>query len=162
MWVSLGSTIIVFVLLPLKHQNANHLTSQCRKRNKGSEVRRSWIKLWLCNWLPVWPGANDLTSLSLRLLCTLRVMNQGFAKYPAASNILGSCATHWRKYILWTGLSFCLRLQFRPTCCGCCCSVTKSCPSLCDPMDCRTPGFPVLYYLPEFAQIHVHWVSDAI
>ena len=33
---------------------------------------------------------------------------------------------------------------------------------LCDPMDCSTPGFPVPYYLPEFAQIHVHWVSDAI
>ena len=29
-------------------------------------------------------------------------------------------------------------------------------------MDCSTPGFPVLHYLPEFAQIHVHWVSDAI
>ena len=28
-------------------------------------------------------------------------------------------------------------------------------------MDCSTPGFPVLHYLPEFAQIHVHWVSDA-
>ena len=26
----------------------------------------------------------------------------------------------------------------------------------CDPMDCRTPGFPVLYYLPKFAQTHVH------
>ena len=33
---------------------------------------------------------------------------------------------------------------------------------LCDPMDCSTPGFPVLHYLPEFAQIHVHGVSDAI
>ena len=31
-----------------------------------------------------------------------------------------------------------------------------------DPIDCSTPGFPVLHYLPEFAQIHVHWVSDAI
>ena len=30
------------------------------------------------------------------------------------------------------------------------------------PMDCRTPGFPVLHYLLEFAQTHVHWVSDAI
>ena len=30
------------------------------------------------------------------------------------------------------------------------------------PMDCSTPGFPVLHSLPEFAQIHVHWVSDAI
>ena len=31
-----------------------------------------------------------------------------------------------------------------------------------DPMDCSTPGFPVLHYLPEFAQIHVHWVGDVI
>ena len=29
-------------------------------------------------------------------------------------------------------------------------------------MDCSTPGFPVLHYLPEFAQTHVHCVSDAI
>ena len=37
-----------------------------------------------------------------------------------------------------------------------CCSVTKSCPTLCDLMDCSMPGFSVLHYLPEFAQIHVH------
>ena len=43
-----------------------------------------------------------------------------------------------------------------------CCSVTKSCPSLCDPMDCSTPGFPVLHYLLEFAQIHAHCVGGAI
>ena len=42
------------------------------------------------------------------------------------------------------------------------CSVAKSCPTLCDFMDCSTPGFPVLHCLPEFAQIHVHSVSDAI
>ena len=41
----------------------------------------------------------------------------------------------------------------------CCCSVAKLCPTLCDPMDCNTPGFPVLHYLPEFAQTHVHSVS---
>jgi len=33
---------------------------------------------------------------------------------------------------------------------------------LCNPMDCSTPGFPVLYYLQDFAQIPVHWVSDTI
>ena len=33
---------------------------------------------------------------------------------------------------------------------------------LCDPIDCRKPGFPVLHHLLEFAQTHVHWVSDAI
>ena len=41
-------------------------------------------------------------------------------------------------------------------------SVTQSCPTLCNLMDCSTPGFPVLHYLPEFAQTHVHWFSDAI
>ena len=39
------------------------------------------------------------------------------------------------------------------------CSV---CPTLCNPMDFSTPGFPVLHYLPEFAQTHVYWVDDAI
>ena len=40
--------------------------------------------------------------------------------------------------------------------------VAQSCPTLCDPMDCSTPGFPVLHYLPELAQTHVHWVNGAI
>ena len=43
-----------------------------------------------------------------------------------------------------------------------CCSVTKSCPTHYKPRDCSTPGLPVLHYLPEFAQTHVHWVGDAI
>ena len=41
-------------------------------------------------------------------------------------------------------------------------SVTQSCPTLCNPMDCKTPGLPVYHQLPEFTQTHVHWVSDAI
>ena len=41
-------------------------------------------------------------------------------------------------------------------------SVTQSCPTFCDPMDCRTPGLPVHHQLPEFTQTHVHWVGDAI
>ena len=44
--------------------------------------------------------------------------------------------------------------------CSCCCSVAKSCPTLCDSMDWSTPGFPVLHYLPEFIQTHDHWVGD--
>ena len=43
-----------------------------------------------------------------------------------------------------------------------CCSVAKSCPTLCSPMDCSTPGFPILHCLPEFAQVHIHWVINAI
>ena len=46
---------------------------------------------------------------------------------------------------------------------NCCyCSIAKSCPTLCHPMSCSMLGFCVLHYLPEFAQIHVHWVGDAI
>ena len=41
-------------------------------------------------------------------------------------------------------------------------SAAPSYPTLCDPMDCSTPGFPVLHHLPEFTETHVHRVSDAI
>ena len=46
--------------------------------------------------------------------------------------------------------------------CYCCCSVAQLCLTLWDPMDCSPPGFPVLHCLLEFAQIHVHWIGDAI
>ena len=41
-------------------------------------------------------------------------------------------------------------------------SVAQSCPTLCDPMNCSTPGLPVHHQLPESTQTHVHWVGDAI
>ena len=43
-----------------------------------------------------------------------------------------------------------------------CYSVIKWCPTLCDPKDCSTSGFPVLNSLPEFVQTHGPWVSDAL
>ena len=41
-------------------------------------------------------------------------------------------------------------------------SVTQSCLTVCNPMDCSMPGLPVHCQLPEFTQTHVHWVGDAI
>ena len=41
-------------------------------------------------------------------------------------------------------------------------SVTQSCLTLCNPVDCSMPDFPVHHQLLEFTQTHVHWVSDAI
>ena len=60
--------------------------------------------------------------------------------------------------------SFIFFLLFCPVCSinYFCCSVTQSCPTLCDPMDSSMPGFPLLHHLLELAQTHVHWVSDAI
>ena len=46
---------------------------------------------------------------------------------------------------------------------SCCCwLVVQSFLTLCNPMDCSTPGFPDLHHLLELAQTHVHWISDAI
>ena len=48
---------------------------------------------------------------------------------------------------------------------GSCCLVIQSCPTLCDPMDCSTPGFPVHHHLPELAQTHVlgsRWVISPL
>ena len=41
-------------------------------------------------------------------------------------------------------------------------SVAQACPTLCDPMDCSTPGLPGCHQLPELAQTHVCQVGDAI
>ena len=41
-------------------------------------------------------------------------------------------------------------------------SVTQSCSTVCDPVNCSTPGLPVHHQLPEFTQTHIHRVSDAI
>ena len=44
----------------------------------------------------------------------------------------------------------------------CCWSVTQSCLTLCDPMDCSMLGFPIPHHLPESAQVQVHRISDAV
>ena len=55
-----------------------------------------------------------------------------------------------------------LLVQGSPQFQHCCCSVAQTCIFVCDPMDCSTPGLPVPYHPLEFAQVHVHWISDAI
>ena len=58
------------------------------------------------------------------------------------------------KQLLW--------VYHRNTCMLCCCSVTQSCLTLCNPMDCSMPVFPVLQCLQELAQTQVYRVGDAI
>ena len=68
------------------------------------------------------------------------------------------CCTSTRCQTL---LNLLVQRQLAVSCC-CCCSVTQSCLTLCDRIYCSMPGLPVLHCLPEFAQTHVHWVSDDI
>ena len=67
----------------------------------------------------------------------------------------------WTK-IVWMKKLVKLFDDFFPLFCCCCLSAIKACLTLCDPVDCSTPGSPALHYILELAQMHVHWVSDAI
>ena len=60
----------------------------------------------------------------------------------------------------WTFVGKVMSLVFNTP--SCCYSVAQLCPTVYNPTNCITPVFPVLHYLPEFAQTHIHWVGDAI
>ena len=62
-------------------------------------------------------------------------------------------SVHTYLYFIWSVIEFSYCF---------CCSVHKSCWTLWNPEDCSMPGSSVFHYLPEFAQIYVHWVDDAI
>ena len=76
------------------------------------------------------------------------------------------CAGHsGKELLLWEKMHTGIRIGIRTIHCYWdpqFSSVVQSCLTLCDPMDCSTPGHPVHHQLPEFIQTHVHWVGDAI
>ena len=79
--------------------------------------------------------------------------SRGFSRPRDQTHISYICCTgSWVLYHWATWEALFLRIS----------SVTQSCPTHCDPMDCSMPGFPVHHQLLEFTQTHVHRVSDAI
>ena len=60
------------------------------------------------------------------------------------------------------GYLFYLFIALAKTTSNCYCSVTQSGLTLCDPMDCSTPGFPVYHHLLKLTQTHVHQIGDSI
>ena len=101
-----------------------------------------------------WPG---LAPSSWRLISALSIwppptQQQRFSLKLQIS--LSSSATRQRRCSAFKTSMWLDSVQFI--------SVVQLCPTLCDPMDCSTPGFPVHHQLPEFTQIHVHRVGDAI
>ena len=72
--------------------------------------------------------------------------------HPPGVIVFSSLEAHWTP----------LLLGFYGGFLTCCCSVAQLCPTLWDPMNYSTPGFPVLHNLQEFAQIRFHWAGDAI
>ena len=90
----------------------------------------------------IWPNVSFKVCVSLLILCfdDLSIDDSGVLKSPTI--------------IVLLLISPLMPVQFS--------SVTQSCPTLCDPMNCSMPGLPVHHQLPEFTQTHVHRVSDAI
>ena len=85
-----------------------------------------------------------LVGIDKVLLCLNTLMELGCCPVPNTWWVLWKCQLDWMEG----------SVQFS--------SVAQSCLTVCDPRDCSTPGLPVHHQLPEFAQTHVHWVSDAI
>ena len=86
--------------------------------------------------------------MNVKVLCVCACQNSVY--HIKVVIFCGACFS-WQLCIL-----FYIKTWFIAYLQHCCCSVAQSCWTLCDPMDCRTPGFPVLHYVLEFAQIHVH------
>ena len=69
-------------------------------------------------------------------------------QWPSVPLCLPNCPSPLSYYVIFSSVQFS--------------SVAQLCPTLCNPMNCSTPGLPVHHQLPEFTQIHVHWVVDVI
>ena len=96
----------------------------------------------LCFWLTQWHMSWVTTHLILSLIIKHTLKISLFTSYNG------------NLYYIFASQIFPPSVQFS--------SVTQSCPTLCNPMDCSMPGFPVHHQLPELAQTHVHRVADAI
>ena len=100
-------------------------------------------QLWFrfCNYVHIsieWLILNELCNSQMHTIIMREIKSLKFF----SMNILQTCFEN-------TGMLFC-------------CSVIQSCRTLCDPMDCNPPEFPVLHHLLELAQTHVQRVGDAI
>ena len=101
------------------------------------------------------PGVGDGQAGALRFMGSQRVGHNWATELNwkvGTGNLSNTKLYNLANYrATWSGSHDCALNQL-----PCCCSVTKSIPTLCDTMDCSTPGFPVLHCLPEFAQTHFH------
>ena len=98
------------------------------------------------------PGSSVHGILQARILEWVAI--PFFRKSSQPSDLTQAFCTAGRFFTIWATREALSSVQFS--------SVAQLCPTLCDPMNCSTPGIPVHHQLPEFIQIHVHQVSDAI
>ena len=101
-----------------------------------------------------WGWESWMTSLTPWTRVWVNSGSWGWTRRPGVLQSMGSQIVRhdWATELNWYLQSLCFSANSVIT------SVTLLCPTLCDPMDCSTPGLPVYHHLPEFAQTHVHQV----
>ena len=130
--------------------NSNTLATSCK------ELAR-WKRPWCWEGLGSGREGDDrewdgwMTSPTLR---TWVWVNSGSRWWIGRTGVLWFMGSQRVRHYWATDLIWCP--------CSSVSSVVHLCPTLCNTMDCSTPGFPVLQHFPEFAQTHVHQLSDAI
>ena len=115
-----------------------------RKRRTKEPLDESKRGEWK-SWLKVQHSKNKDHGIWFRHFMANRWGNNGNGERLYILRLQNHCRWSWRG-VSHTQLS----------------SVAQSCPTLCDPMNCNTPGLPVHHQLPGFTQTHVHRVGDAI
>ena len=118
--------------------------------------QKSWPLVTSCT-IPCSPVAPSLSFLILSLVFSVMSSSWSFClTNPTKNKMPGDylAQLNIRKKLRKTNLKYVCTIQFS--------SVSQSCPTLYDPMNCSTPGLSVHHQLLEFTQTHVHQVGDAI
>ena len=110
------------------------------------------LKYW---WITFWKFSPRATAPMLRYMSHISFLIEKVGKFFCFSFILCYIFQCFRRKKVC--IFVCVDYQFSQFS-----SVAQLCPTLCNPMHCSMPGFPVYHQLPELTQIHVHRVSDAI
>ena len=118
--------------------------------------------IWWCTGLSGWESICQVSPPQVT----------SFSPFAHCNSLPGGCYVQATNQELGVTLPFSLSTDFQHQLLGIFkmelfllflfCSVAKSCPNFCNPMNCSKPGFPAFYYLLEFTQTHAHWVGDAI
>jgi len=112
------------------------------------------------------PGLSNVSDLELWPSLSPSPPKPGQMRFVLCVSLRStSCPTlcpRWSCGLFLSADDLCLLFQGSHFYCWCCCSAAQSYPTLGGPVDCSTLGFPILHYLWEFTQTHVHWVGDAI
>ena len=122
--------------------------------------RKGWQRMRWCHWLSghyFEQTAGDTEGQGSLVCCSPQGCKESDMTQQLNNKSLGTCVIEDLTFFIWIYL-----FQSSIHAIVCYCSVAPSCPTLPDPVDCSTLGFPVHHHLLELTQIHVRWDSDAI